>query len=197
MAESTPNPDSVMFYPGTRAVLGERAKTISFNNKYETSDSPLAAAIFKVHGVAEVMLAERHLTVRKKPTIPWEVLQPHLELVISQFYATGLEVVKPSLIEKEKATYPTPEPGSLEATIVELLEERVRPFVQQDGGDVEFAFFDHDVGRVHLKMTGACSGCPNSNVTLQNGILNLMEHYIPEVKDVVAVEEDEDVPRAH
>jgi Fe-S cluster biogenesis protein NfuA len=191
-SEATPNPDSVMFFPASRAVLGEGTQTISFTNKYATTDSPLAAAIFKVKGVAEVLLAAKHVTVRKNPNMDWELIQPNVELVIGQFYAAGLKVVKDGVVQKNPATAKAaPEPGSLEAQILELLDERVRPFVQQDGGDVEFAQFDHHDGTLHLKMTGACAGCPKSNVTLQFGIKNLMEHYIPEVKDVVEWEADE------
>jgi len=71
--------------------------------------------------------------------------------------------------------------------------------VQQDGGDVEFDRFDPSDGSLYLRMHGACSGCPKSAVTLQHGIKNLMEHYIPEVKNVLPVEdgEEEDVPHPH
>jgi len=198
-AEPTPNPDSVMFHPGSEAVLGEGTKTIKFTNKYETADSPLAAAIFKVRGVSEVMLASRHVTVTKAPNLEWDLIQPNVELVIGQFYATGLQVVKDGVAERdESAAAATFDPDSLEGQIVDLLEERVRPFVQQDGGDVEFHRFDHDSGAVYLRMHGACSGCPKSGVTLQHGIKNLMAHYIPEVKDVLPADEDaEDLPRPH
>mmetsp|Transcript_109731 Transcript_109731/g.305294 ORF Transcript_109731/g.305294 Transcript_109731/m.305294 type:complete len:255 (+) Transcript_109731:2-766(+) len=194
-AEPTPNPDSVMFHPASRDVLGQGTKTIKFTNKYDTADSPLAAAIFKVKGVSEVLLAPQHVTVTKTPSVDWDLVQPNIELVIGQFYAAGLKVVKDGVAERDVAT--SWEPGSIEAQIVELLEERVRPFVMQDGGDVEFHHFDHDGGIVHLRMHGACAGCPKSNVTLQHGIKNLMEHYIPEVKDVVPVEEEDGIPRPH
>jgi len=198
-AEPTPNPDSVMFYPDSRSVLGKGTKTISFGNKYDTADSPLAAAIFKVKGVSEVLLASQHVTVTKTSKVQWDLIQPNVELVIGQFYAAGLKVVKDGVVEREKAAEkPAPEPGSIDAQILQLLEERVRPFVQQDGGDVEFDHFDPEGGVLHLRMQGACAGCPKSNVTLQHGIKNLMEHYIPEVKEVVGVEDDdEDIPRPH
>mmetsp|Transcript_24001 Transcript_24001/g.66754 ORF Transcript_24001/g.66754 Transcript_24001/m.66754 type:complete len:229 (-) Transcript_24001:36-722(-) len=195
MAEQTPNPDSVMFHPQEKSVLGEGIKTIKFTSKYDTNDSPLAAAIFKVKGVAEVLLASGHVTVTKASTANWEVIQPNVELVISQFYAAGLKAVKKSVAERDAGH--AFEPGSIEAQIVELLEERVRPFVQQDGGDIEFDRFDSADGTLYLRMHGACSGCPKSNVTLQMGIKNLMEHYLPQVKEIVNVGEAEenDIPR--
>lgn len=196
-SEQTPNPDSVMFYPEEREVLGEGTRTRKFSNKYDTTDSPLAAAIFKVKGVSEVLLASKHVTVTKSADSDWSLLQPNVELVISQFYSAGLPALREGAAERdEAAAKPAPEPGTLEAQIVELLEERVRPFVQQDGGDVEFDRFDPAEGIVYVRMHGACSGCPSSNVTLQMGIKNLIEHYIPEVKDVLPVTDgDEDIPR--
>jgi Fe-S cluster biogenesis protein NfuA len=77
--------------------------------------------------------------------------------------------------------------------IKELLETRIRPAVQEDGGDIVYKGFDPESGTVTLKMIGACSGCPSSSVTLKSGIENMLTHYIPEVKQVVeASEEDGD-----
>ncbi|XP_022678628.1 nifU-like protein 4, mitochondrial, partial [Setaria italica] len=70
------------------------------------------------------------------------------------------------------------------AMIKELLETRIRPAVQDDGGDIEYRGFDPETGIVKLKMQGACSGCPSSSVTLKSGIENMLMHYVPEVKGV-------------
>ncbi|GMI86225.1 NFU domain protein 4, ARABIDOPSIS THALIANA NFU DOMAIN PROTEIN 2 [Hibiscus trionum] len=70
------------------------------------------------------------------------------------------------------------------AMIKELLETRIRPAVQDDGGDIEYRGFDTDTGIVKLKMQGACSGCPSSSVTLKSGIENMLMHYVPEVRGV-------------
>jgi len=187
----TPNPESVMFQPEKCDVMGAGNKVKTFTNKYETQESPLAAALFKVKGVKEIMLAAEHVTVTKDANVGWELIEPNVQLVMSQFFAAGLQVVRPSSIEREERTQDL-EPDSLEAQIVDLIEERVRPFVQQDGGDVSFSSFDHADGTLKLLMHGACSGCPKSNVTLQIGIKNLMQHFIPEVKDVVGVEEEDE-----
>merc|ERR1712232_1479493 len=123
-------------------------------------------------------------------------ISPNIELVVSQFYATGLRVVKDGVAQRE-ATAQDFEEGSLEASIMELLQERVRPFVQQDGGDIEFDRFDPATGALYLRMHGACSGCSKSDVTLQMGIKSLLEHYIPEVKKIIVDEEEKDLPRPH
>lgn len=66
---------------------------------------------------------------------------------------------------------------------------RIRPFVQDDGGDVKFIDFDEEKGILKLKMLGSCSGCPSTSSTLKNGILRMMSYYVGEVKDVVSDEE--------
>ncbi|THG23700.1 hypothetical protein TEA_014384 [Camellia sinensis var. sinensis] len=78
------------------------------------------------------------------------------------------------------------------AMIKELLETRIRPAVQDDGGDIEYRGFDPDTGIVKLRMQGACSGCPSSSVTLKSGIENMLMHYVPEVKAVEQELDDED-----
>ena len=75
--------------------------------------------------------------------------------------------------------------------IKELLETRIRPAVQEDGGDIVYQGFDAESGTVTLKMMGACSGCPSSAVTLKSGIENMLMHYIPEVQRVVEAPPDE------
>jgi len=189
--ESTPNPESVMFRPGECDVLvgGGGVTTMAFKSKHETLDSPLASALFKVHGVSEVMLASHHVTVTKKSGSTWDVLQPNVELVMSQFFAAGLQPLREGVAQKVDVSATSQfEEGSVEANIVELLEERVRPHVQQDGGDIEFHSFDSETGKVYVRMQGACSGCPSANITLQSGIQNLMSHFIPEVTEIVDIE---------
>lgn len=66
--------------------------------------------------------------------------------------------------------------------IQELLDERIRPAVAQDGGDIEFDDFRDGV--LYLRMRGACAGCPSATMTLKSGIENMMKHYIPEVQEV-------------
>jgi len=200
-SEPTPNPESLIFYPAQRHVLGKGVKPLIFSSKYDVSASPLAGALFKVKGVDGVMLAAEHVTVTKTAQADWELIQPDIKLVMSQFFSTGLPVARADAIERvaaaaeERTTQHAA--GSLEATILELLDERVRPFVQQDGGDIEFDRFDAEQGAVYLHMHGACRGCPKSSVTLQMGVKNLLQHYVPEIKDVIAVEEEDEIPRPH
>ena len=70
--------------------------------------------------------------------------------------------------------------------IKEIITTRVRPFVQDDGGDITFLRFEEQTGIVYVEMKGSCAGCPSSAVTLKNGIENMLKHYVPEVKEVLA-----------
>ena len=58
---------------------------------------------------------------------------------------------------------------------------RVRPVVQEDGGDIRFVSFNEETGLVLLQMRGSCSGCPSSSVTLKGGIEKMLTHYVAEV----------------
>ncbi|CAD7972945.1 unnamed protein product [Amoebophrya sp. A25] len=215
IAEETPNPESLMFYPQDHDVLGTAAKTKTFTDKASAQGtSLLATALFKVHGVASVMLGARHVTVTKQTDIDWTLVQPNIELVMSQFFAAGLEPMQKDLIERfgdgerrmrdaradgieESESTGAASPEEFERELLELLEERVQPFVQQDGGDVEYVKTEDNV--VYLKMMGACSGCPKSGITLNIQIKELVQHYFPHIVDVREwVDPNEDViPRGH
>ena len=75
--------------------------------------------------------------------------------------------------------------GEIEKKIVQILDQKIRPAVAKDGGDIKFKEFKDGVVKVQLQ--GSCSGCPSSTMTLKQGVQNLLCHYLPEVKEVVAV----------
>ena len=95
IAEKTPNPESIMFYPQGKDVLGTGAKTKSYTDKHSAAEtSMLASALFKINGVSGVMLGQRHVTVSKTTDVDWDFVKPNIELVIAQFFAAGLEPIK-------------------------------------------------------------------------------------------------------
>ena len=73
--------------------------------------------------------------------------------------------------------------------IKELLEVRIRPAVQEDGGDIKLVEFVEETGVVRVRLEGSCVGCPSSSVTLKSGVENMLQHYIPEVTAVEAVDD--------
>jgi Fe-S cluster biogenesis protein NfuA len=108
------------------------------------------------------------------------------------FYASGEPVISH---QQDSSTTILPDDSETVAMIKELLETRIRPSVQDDGGDIVYKGFDEQAGVVYLKMVGSCSGCPSSSVTLKSGIERMLMHWIKEVTGVVAVESDDELER--
>ena len=120
----------------------------------------------------------------------WQHLQTPIFGAIMDFYATG----QPALLDTPSITDTTilDDDSEVVAMIKELLESRIRPAVQEDGGDIKYVSFEEDTGIVTVKLAGSCVGCPSSSVTLKNGVENMLMHYIPEVRSVVSLEEEEE-----
>ena len=190
-SELSPNPESTVFWVEKgREILGSGSKSISFENRYSCADSPLAAALFKINGIQAVMLGPESVTVTKRKEFEWQVVSPSVELVLSQFIDSGIPVVRPGVVEKvgnKPSETTTTDESSLESRIRNLIQERVQPFVAQDGGDVDFVSFDEESGVVKVRMHGSCKGCPKSSITLKHGIERMLKHYIPEVVGVIDI----------
>lgn len=114
----------------------------------------------------------------------WDLLKPEIFAAIMDFFSSGKPLIMDSNTLASVDTAIHEDDSETVAMIKELLETRIRPAVQDDGGDIEYRGFDPETGIVKLKMQGACSGCPSSSVTLKSGIENMLMHYVPEVKGV-------------
>lgn len=174
--ETTPNPLSLKFIPD-QPVLEKGTR--HFTNIEEAGASPLAEALFAHANVAGVLLAPGFLSVTLK-TGDWGEMKALVLGAIMDHFTSG----QPTLLEeaKEEVTPGQGEDSELVQQIKTLLDEKVRPAVAQDGGDIIFQKFEDGV--VFLTMQGSCQGCPSSVYTLKNGIENLLKYYIPEVKEV-------------
>ena len=179
--EATPNPDTLKFLPG-KTVMADGV--VDYRMPEEADRSPLARRLFSVDGVTGVFLGSDFISVSKDAS-DWQHLKPAILGAIMEHYLAGDPVV-----DDEQAAIALP-PGDEEydeadaqtvAMIKEILDERVRPAVASDGGDIVFRSYSDGV--VHLSMRGACAGCPSSTMTLQMGIQNLLRHFIPEVREV-------------
>mmetsp|Transcript_15914 Transcript_15914/g.35432 ORF Transcript_15914/g.35432 Transcript_15914/m.35432 type:complete len:352 (-) Transcript_15914:33-1088(-) len=185
-AATTPNPASVMFAPEGKEVLGSSLRPRVYRGLEDCADSMLAATLFRVRGVHEVMLGASHVTVTKVEDAEWQHVSPNVELVMSQFFASELPTVAPGLVDEPA---PEGEDDPIVAAIREVLDERVSEAVQEDGGDVAFSSFDVMSGTVWLEMKGSCKGCPSSSGTLKDFIFKALSHFVPEVKAVKATTE--------
>ena len=178
--EETPNPNTLKFIPGVQ-VLQEG--TVEFKDKESANVSNLANLIFMINGIERVFLASEFVSVTKNNDTDWEILKPLILTAIMDHYASGKEVInKNQNITNESIDDDT----EVVKQIKELIDQRVRPAVAMDGGDISFCSFDNGV--VTLQMKGACAGCPSSTATLKMGIENMLRHYIPEVVEVKAAE---------
>lgn len=186
--QQTPNPETRKFLPGCDISPGG---PLAFSSAEEAQTSPFAAALFHVQGVSGVFLGYNFVSVTKDPAATWDVLEPVLVAAVRQACEAQL-----SLWEDQGAVSdgvqagvsaqegPKAEVGTIERDIQDLLDQRIRPFVARDGGDITFHRFEDGV--VYLTLRGACSGCPSASLTLKRGVENLLRHFIPEVQSVEA-----------
>ncbi|KAL1817638.1 hypothetical protein ACET3Z_020212 [Daucus carota] len=187
--QSTPNPLSLMFYPGKPVM---EVGSSDFPNARSAMNAPLAKALYGIDGVTRVFFGADFVTVTKSEAASWDFLKPEIFAAIMDFYSSGEPLFLDSAAAAAKDTAILDDDTETVAMIKELLETRIRPSVQDDGGDIEYIGFDPDSGIVKLRMQGACSGCPSSSVTLKSGIENMLMHYVPEVKAVEQEFDDED-----
>ncbi|GAB6018813.1 hypothetical protein CHUAL_000474 [Chamberlinius hualienensis] len=183
--QDTPNPNSVKFLPGITVI---DKGTVDFPNLVAASRSPLAKLLFRIEGVKSVFFGNDFITITKmEDEVEWKVLKPDIFATIMDFFASGLPVIMEESTQTEEP--PTDDDETVQL-IKELLDTRIRPTVQEDGGDVVFMGFENGV--VKLKMQGSCTSCPSSLVTLKSGIQNMMQFYIPEVLSVEQVTDEVD-----
>ncbi len=182
--ELTPNPNALKFLLN-KEVRGNKGplyyKKDPQNNP--EADAPVAYALFKIDGVEDVFFGSDFITVSKNDATEWDKIKDDVMHTI-EYHDVGpfvIEAVKPACddINSDAGV------SKVEKQIVHLLDQRVRPAVAQDGGDIIFHSFKEGV--VYLEMHGACSGCPSSTATLKMGIENMLRHYIPEVNRVEPV----------
>ena len=174
--ENTPNPNSLKFLPGK--VVSNHG-SFHITNKHETNNE-LIRNLLSVNGVKEIFLGQDFISINKQDDIDWDEIKHIVISLINDFYSSGREnVIDKSLNENSIDL------NDLEKKIVKILEEKIRPAVAKDGGDIKFKEFKNGVVKVELQ--GSCSGCPSSTMTLKQGVQNLLCHYLPEVKEVEAV----------
>ena len=174
--EATPNPNALKFLPG---------KIVSNSGPYEITnkddvENELVKNILSVNGVEGIFLGNNFISVNKSDNVKWEDIKHIIISLINDFYSNGKEFVIDENIKDEVSDL-----SEIEEKIVKILEQKIRPAVARDGGDIKFKEFKD--GTVKVQLQGSCSGCPSSTMTLKQGVQNLLCHYIPEIKEVIAV----------
>lgn len=160
--------------------------------------SPLAARLLGVDGVSSVFYGPDFITVTKAAETNWAHVKPEVFSLITEAVSAGEQIVSVAEPGSDTSGAPAAEDSlvikddddEVVAMIKELLETRVRPAIQDDGGDLDFRGFKE--GTVFLKLRGACRTCDSSTVTLKNGIESMLMHYIEEVTAVEQVLDEEE-----
>ena len=174
--ETTPNPNSLKFIPG---------KTVSNRgsfevNKIEESNNELIRNLLSIDGVEGIFLGNDFISVNKYDQISWDDLKHIIISLINDYYSSGKDSVIDTDLNEGVQDF-----KEIEKKIIKLLDQKIRPAVAKDGGDIKFKEFKNGVVKVQLQ--GSCSGCPSSTLTLKQGVQNLLCHYLPEVKSVEAI----------
>ena len=174
--EVTPNPNSLKFLPGKKV---SNSGPYEITNKDETQNE-LVRNLLSINGVEGIFLGEDFISINKNEIIKWDEIKHIVISFINDFYSEGKEFVIDESLNEQNSNL-----SELEERIVKILDQKIRPAVARDGGDIKFKEFKDGVVKVQLQ--GSCSGCPSSTMTLKQGVQNLLCHYLPEVKEVVAI----------
>ncbi|MBK6832928.1 MAG: NifU family protein [Bacteroidetes bacterium] len=192
--ESTPNPAALKFV--ANKLMIENGATAGYANVLETEKAPLMKKLFEFPFVKNLFVAQNYITVTRTDSTSWDEVMIELRLFITDYLNKGGEIINElpskevavdSSFEKKETVFTEHAvPGTdVENKIVEILEEYIRPAVEQDGGSIVFKSFNE--GIVTVQMKGACSGCPSSTMTLKSGIEALLKRLLPDdVKEVVS-----------
>ena len=178
MTEFTPNPNSLKFNANCEILA---SGTAFYAAADKAQGSPLALKIFEVENIAEVFIGRDFVTVtRSAETKSWAKIISDVTEIIRQFLISG----EPAVVEMPSA-HGSEENSDIARRIIEILDERIRPAVARDGGDILFDSYEDGVVRLHLQ--GACSTCPSSIATLKSGVESMLKELVPEVREVIQV----------
>ena len=178
--EVTPNPDSLKF-------LSENIISTIGTEEFQKKDikkieNSFIRELLNFKGVELVLLSENFLSVKKTQDVSWNELKPMVISHMNHYFENNTDPILKSDLENKKNEQATDETVK---KIIDVLDNKIRPAVARDGGDIKFKSFENGIVTVELK--GSCSGCPSSVMTLKQGVQNLLCHYIPEVKEVIAI----------
>jgi NFU1 iron-sulfur cluster scaffold homolog, mitochondrial len=174
--EITPNPNSLKFLPGKRV---SNAGSFEITKK-DNIQNELVRNILSINGVEGIFLSDDFISINKYDNTSWDEIKHIVISLINDYYSSGKEFVINKKLNEIDDNF-----SEIEKKIVQLLDQKIRPAVAKDGGDIKFKEFKDGVVKVQLQ--GSCSGCPSSTMTLKQGVQNLLCHYLPEVKEVKAV----------
>jgi NFU1 iron-sulfur cluster scaffold homolog, mitochondrial len=170
--ESNPNPNSLKFV--VNEMLIPEGLSFDFADVDSAKNAPLAKELFNYPFVDRVFYMSNFITVTKKEDVDWLEIQGTLKDHIKKFLESGKFIIE---IDEEKQI-PQEEETETVKKIKTILDDYIRPAVEQDGGAITYHSFSD--GIVKVRLQGSCSGCPSSMVTLKAGIENLFKRMMPD-----------------
>ncbi|MBS1681268.1 MAG: NifU family protein [Bacteroidetes bacterium] len=177
--ESNPNPNSLKF--AVNEMLVPEGMSFDFPTPADAEEAPLAQELFMYPFVERVFYMSNFVTVTKKEDVEWLEVQDTLKNHIKSFLESGKLI-----LDKKEISIPQQEETETIKKIKTILDEYIRPAVEQDGGAITFHSYENK--RVRVALQGSCSGCPSSTITLKAGIENLFKKMMPaEVEEVEAL----------
>lgn len=176
--EPTPNPNALKFLCN---VLIRTEGKISFKDPMECHDIPLARALFEIRGVDQIHFFQNVITISKFSFEPWDELEPKvlktIEEKINQ-HDPNFNIFDPEVDRRKNLS-----PALLE--IENILDKRIRPGLQGDGGDLVCLSYDDDV--LLIKYQGACGTCPSSSMGTLEAIRQILrDEYSPDIEVYIA-----------
>lgn len=188
-AEMTPNPSTMKFVANKYLLI--TGDSVEFGSTKEAKGfSPMAEELLNFPFVKNVFIAANFITITKTDNVPWDFIQMELREFVKAWISEGKDVLiqmpapKTAIEATDSAPRKEYTPSEFDDVIRDLLDEYVRPAVENDGGAIDFRGFDNGV--VTVVMRGSCAGCPSSTATLKGGIENLLKSHLPEVTEVIA-----------
>ena len=157
--EETPNPKFLKFIPVGKTFLEEG--TYDFSSAKEALNAPMIKKIFSISGVEKVFVGQNYLSIGKSDDIIWEEIKHTIYDCINLHFEKNLPLFDEDFQLNNRNAI-NEEDDIVVQEIKEILETRIRPFVQEDGGDVAFHSFDENTGHLILELQGSCDGCPSS-----------------------------------
>ena len=176
--QSTSDENILNFFPPQK-LLPE--KQTDFIDSKSLRKSPLAENLFDIGDIKSVFITPDMISVTKEPQGDWKNIKPQILAEIMEFITSGEDIIIPTDNSKSNE--------EITQSIISLLNARIRPAIQKDGGDIKFCSFEQ--GTVYVEMQGNCVGCPYAARTLKDGIEKILQTYISEVKEVKNISEKE------
>ena len=177
--EITPNPETLKFVVGNEYIF---QTNIEIKNEKEAKRFKFSRDFFQLKGVQRIFIGENFVSVTKEKNVTWNYLKTKVLTFMLDYISSNKIIIEKQVIKK---ILKKNKKNKISIDIEKIIDEKVRPAVARDGGDIIFENFDK--GIVYLTLKGACAGCPSSTATLKQGIENLLKHYFPEVKEIRAL----------